>query len=146
VQRVLVVGSALVALAVAAVMAVSVGAHTGHAQAAPSGSSRGHRAARHPPALHPAPSITVPGVTGHTCYVSVPRCSEMPCVEYINAHAAVAVGVAGARLATTARCPSPNAGIVTVTRGPTRAGALANFSGALPRLVHKLRARPAGSP
>jgi hypothetical protein len=142
VQRVLVFVSALVALAVAAVLAVGVGAHTVHAQAAPSASSVTRTAT--------APTATVAPDAGHTCYVGVPRCSQTPCIEYINAQAVLITPVPGIRLATPARCPSttgPGKGAVTVTpRGRVGPAPIPNFAQNLPALAHKLQARPAGSP
>lgn len=142
-QRIRVFVGALAAIAVAAVLAVGVGAHTVHARAAPSRSSAARTAT--------TPTVTVSPVAGHTCYVSVPRCSQNPCVEYINAHAVLITPAPGVRLATPARCPSatgPGNGALTVTPrgrvGP--ATAFPNFGAALPGLAHKLQARPAGSP
>jgi hypothetical protein len=156
-QRFLVVVSVLVVIAVGAVAAVSLGAHAVHAQAAGSAASAARPAATHrvtrPPAARVAttPTITVPAQAGHTCYVSVPRCSQTPCIEYINAHAMLIAPAPGVRLATPARCPSatgPSTGALTATPrgrvGPATASP--NFGAALPGLAHKLQARPAGFP
>jgi hypothetical protein len=129
------VGS-IAALAAAGVLAAGVGARTVSARRAP--------AAVHARAPSSAvPHRSVPAAGGQACFVSVPRCSETPCIEYIQpATAAVArAPVPGVRLASP-RCGSPKLG-TKVTRTPTLAP---NFGRALPALAHKLQAQPSGSP
>jgi hypothetical protein len=136
VRRVLVAGSTLVVLAATALLAAGVGARTVSTRPAPA-------AVHAKPRSSEAPHRNLPAGGGHACFVSVPRCSETPCIEYIrSATAAVArTPVPGVRLASP-RCGSPKLG-TKVMRTPT---APANFGLALPALAHKLQAHPSGSP
>jgi hypothetical protein len=135
-RRLLVAVGSIAVLAAAGVLAAGVGARTVSARPAPT-------AVHVQPRSSAAPRRSVPAAGGHACFVSVPRCSETPCIEYIrSAAAAVArAPVPGVRLASP-RCRSPKLGR-KVTRTPT---ALPNFGLALPALAHKLQAQTSPSP
>jgi hypothetical protein len=135
-RRLLVAVGSIAALAAAGVLAAGVGARTVFVRPAAAAVHAKPRAA-------PAPDRTVPAAGGQVCYVSVPRCSETPCIEYIrSATAAVArAPVPGVRLASP-RCGSLKHS-TNVTRTPTPPP---NFGLALPALAHKLQAHPSGSP
>jgi hypothetical protein len=135
-RRLLVALGSTAALAAAGVLAAGVGAGTVSARPAPA-------AVHAQPRSSAAPHRSALAEGGHVCFVSVPRCSETPCIEYIqSATAAVARStVPGVRLASP-RCRSSKLS-TKVRRSPT---APPNFGLALPALAHKLQARPAGSP
>jgi hypothetical protein len=135
-RRLLVAVGSIAALAAAGVLAAGVGAGTVSARPAPA-------AVHAHPRSSAAPHLSVPAGGGHMCFVSVPRCSETPCIEYIeSATAAVArAPVPGARLASP-RCRSPKLS-TKITRRPTPP---ANFGLALPALAHKLQVHPSSSP
>ena len=131
-RRLLVAVGSVAALVAAGVLAVGVGARTVSARPAPAG-------ARAQPRSATTPRRSVPAAGGHMCFVSVPRCSETPCIEYIQSATAAVVRtpVPGARLASR-RCGPPKRR-AKVTRTPT-----ANFGLAVPALA--LQAHPAPSP
>jgi hypothetical protein len=155
-RRLLAAVGVIAALAVAGVLAAGVGARTvsgGPALAAAAAAARNRlrtvsahsapAAARSQRRFSTAPHRNPPVDGGHACFVSVPRCSETPCIEYIqSATAAVArVPAPGVRPAAP-RCGSTKLG-AKIMRTPT---APPNFSLALPALAHRLQARPAGLP
>ena len=135
-RRLLVAVGVTAALAAAGVLAAGVGARTVSTRPAPA-------AVRAQPRSSAAPHRNLPPDGGHVCFVSVPRCSETPCIEYIQSATAAAARapVPGVRLASP-RCGSPKLG-AKVMRTPTQPP---NFGLALPALAHKLQAHPSGSP
>jgi hypothetical protein len=131
-RRFLVAVGSIAALAAAGVLAAGVGARTVSARPAPA-------AVHAQPRSSAAPDRSVPAADGQACFVTVPRCSETPCIEYVRS-APAAVGrapVPAVRLASP-RCGSPKLG-TKVTLPP-------NFGLALPALAHKLQAHASGSP
>jgi hypothetical protein len=135
-RRLLVAVGSIAALIAAGVLAAGIGARTVSAGTAPA-------AVRAQPRSSAAPHRSLPAAGGHTCFVSVPRCSETPCIEYIRSATAAVVRapIPGVRLASP-RCGSPKLG-TKVMRTPRPSP---NFSLALPALAHKLQAHPRGSP
>jgi hypothetical protein len=135
-RRILVAVGSIAPLIAAGVLAAGIGARTVSARTAPA-------AVRGQPRSSAAPHRSPSAADGHTCFVSVPRCSETPCIEYIqSATTAVArAPVPGVRLASP-RCGSPKRTtkvLLTPTPPPT-------FGLAVPALAHKLQAHPSGSP
>jgi hypothetical protein len=122
-RRILVAGSSLVVLALVGFLAVGVGArtvaHVGHASA--------------------KPRPLGPVLSGTPCYLSIPRCSQVPCVEFIGSGSASALLVP--RLAVTDRCRShrsaPPAQIISKAAAQAQIAAPA----ALPALQLVLSAR-----
>ncbi len=135
-RRLLVAVGSIAALIAVGVLAAGIGARTVSARTAPA-------AVRAEPRSSTAPHRNLPAAGGHTCFVSVPRCSETPCVEYIqSATATVARALLpGIRLASP-RCGSPKHATKRM-RTPTPP---ATLNLALPALAHQLQARPVGSP
>jgi hypothetical protein len=135
-RRLLVAAGSIAALVAAGVLAVGVGARTVSARPAPA-------AVRSQPRSAATPHRSVPAGGGHMCFVSVPRCSETPCIEYIQSAPAAVVRTPVPR----ARPASPRCGPpkrrTKVSRTPT---ATPDFGLALPALAHNLQAHPAPSP
>jgi len=87
----------------------------------------------------PPKTPTVPAVSGSTCFVSVPECSQTPCVELIGAGSATAVYAPTVPAPRTSCGRAHNPGVVTaVRRGPLRTLGPPNPYG---RILRSLRAR-----
>jgi hypothetical protein len=73
----------------------------------------------------PRHAPTVQAAAGSTCFVSVPECSEQPCVEFVQNAVAVAVPTpAGPVVRRRSHCPPavPHVATIATVRGP-KAGA-----------------------
>ncbi len=122
VRRILVAGSSIVVLALAGFLAVGVGARTvGHVAHKRVGARTVGHMSHKPVASAHAPSAVA--AAGTTCYVSMPRCSEVPCVEFIRSgtNSAVARAVYLPSVARRHRCPPAN-GLRSQTVGEARSG------------------------
>jgi len=111
-------------------------------------------AVQRPGRVAPAPSVTVPSVSGSACYVSIPECSQTPCVELIGAASATAVyttpaaGVQRARPLSGCGRARTGPGLVTaVPRPPSSALRRLNpYGAALKSLAHRLQRSFPGAP
>jgi hypothetical protein len=129
VQRILVAMSGLAALAAAGLLAVTLGAHTVRAHALAARPAHSRTAVPLPAAtrrrltqlerslgtLQATPALKRPQgqrravvPMGTACYVDTPRCSQTPCVVYVQSDAVLRPAIPGVRLGTQARnCAQP---------------------------------------